>query len=587
MSGLRPCDRRCTMRAIALGGAFVAVVSACGPSAGNDGACKDSLVAGDLVITEVFADFEAPIGGSGVDEGKEWFEIYNASDRPIELEGLRIDHGRATDADPKSHVMGAVTIAPGQYLTLGNSAADLLAPYLDYGYSSDLGLFFNSDGGKLALSCGDAEIDSATYENVEPGRSRQLTSSTFPDYTLNDDPANWCEAADAEFETANFGTPGSENDCSPVVMGVCNDGGTGRPTVSPQPGELVITEVMPGPAGDDNLQEWFEVKALADVDLNGIGLDRAGDATAPNLVESPDCIHVTAGSYVVFAKNADPVMNGGLPAGSVVGTFRFSMVAGSAASPGDVQILSGANVIDAITWTSSRTGKTLQIDPDLEDPTANDDPSNYCDGVTTYGAGGDGTPGAINEQCVLLPPAGQCSENGSNRMIVKPEAGQLVITEYLPNPAGTGTDTTQEWFEIVNSGATAFDLNGLGLKGNATTINVITSADCKSVLPGGFALFAHNIDPLQNGMLPEVDATFAFALAASNGSLSVLDGATVLDATTWTTPSVPDGVSRQLNPLNTNATDNDLQANFCNSTPAQEYGSAANFGTPKAVNVCL
>ena len=44
-------------------------------------------VAGDLVITEVFADYEAPPGGTGTDAGKEWFEIYNASDRPLVAQG--------------------------------------------------------------------------------------------------------------------------------------------------------------------------------------------------------------------------------------------------------------------------------------------------------------------------------------------------------------------------------------------------------------------------------------------------------------------------------------------------------------------
>ncbi len=575
------------MRALVLAGCAL-LVSACGPSA-KTGDCKDTLIAGDLVITEVYADFKAAGGGTGADEGKEWFEIYNASDRPVELEGLTITHSRPDGSKAKTHVMDPVTIAPGQFFTLGNSTPDLVPAYVDYGYSADLGDFFNTDGGKLALSCGSSEIDSADYEMVSEGHSRQLTGAQPPDYTLNDNLANWCEAADTEFETGNFGTPGADNDCTPVVVGQCNDGGTPRATVAPLPGELVITEAMPSPSKvSDTTGEWFEVKALADVDLNGLGLDRAGDNNVkPDIVDSPDCIHVTAGSYFVFAKSLDPVMNGGLPDGSVLGTFKFSSVAGTVAAPGDIQILSGATVIDAISWTKSTTGKSLQLDPDFEDSSANDQLSNYCDGATAYGAGDLGTPGVVNGQCVLLPQPGQCSDNGTPRAIVKPAAGQLVITEFLANPAGTGTDATQEWFEIINTGATAFDLNELGLKGNATTVNVIQAADCKSIAPAGFALFAHNTDPLQNGGLPAVDATFTFALAASNGSLHVLDGTTELDGITWTTPSIADGVGRQLNPLNTTSTDNDSPANFCDAKAAQTYGTAANFGTPKAVNVCL
>jgi hypothetical protein len=69
--------------------------------------------------------------------------------------------------------------------------------------------------------------------------------------------------------------------------------------------------------------------------------------------------------------------------------------------------------------------------------------------------------------------------------------------------------------------------------------------------------------------------------------LSVLDGATVLDAITWTT-GIVDGAAKQLQPAMTTTTANDTPANFCNAKAPQAYGSVPmNFGTPKAVNVCL
>ncbi len=574
------------MRRIVLaGGACALLVSACGPSS-TTGDCQDDLLAGDLVITEVYADFKAAAGGTGVDEGKEWFEIYNASDRPVELEGLTVTHSRPDGSRAKIHVMDAVTISPGQYFTLGNATPDLVPAYVDYGYSADLGDFFNSDGGKLALSCGSSEIDATDYELVEEGRSRQLTAAQPPDYTLNDNLANWCEASETEFETANFGTPGSDNDCTPLVVGQCSDGGVMRAAVSPIVGDLIITEVMPNPAAvSDTVGEWFEVQVINPVDLNGVGLDRAGDSSPANVLAAAECLGVTAGRTLVFAKQSDSTMNGGLPA-DIAGTFTFALVDGTVAAPGDVQLVVGPTVIDAISWTKTSSGKTHQLDPDLVDAIANDAESNFCDGTTPYGLGDLGTPGAPNEQCVLLPPAGMCDDNGTIRAIVKPAAGALVITEFLANPAGTGTDAAQEWFEITNTGATAFDLNDLGLKGSATTINLITSAACKSVAPAGFGLFAHGTDPLQNGMLPVVDATFTFSLLQSNGALSVLDGATVVDAITWTT-GIVDGASKQLQPLQTTTTDNDVPANFCNASATQTYGSAANLGTPKAINVCL
>jgi len=577
-------------------------LGACGPSEGAKGQCKDSLVVGDLVITEVFADFKAPVGGSGVDEGKEWFEIYNASDRPIELEGMRVDHSRPDGSKLESHVMGAVTIAPGQYFTLGNATSDLVPAYIDYGYSADLGDFFNSDGGRLALSCGDSEIDASDYDTVKEGRSRQLTASTFPDYTLNDDLANWCEAADTEFDTGNFGTPGGDNDCTPVIVGACNDNGVSRQTVSPLPGELVITEVMPQPTGTDTDQEWFEIKALAAVDLNGLTLDRAAEMGNSDTVVSPDCLHVAPGEYVIFASKTDSLINGGLPAAAIRGTFGFSLVNGTVAAPGDVQILSGATVIDSVTWSDSNASVSLSLDPDLENATDNDQVSNFCDGVGAYGGGGAGTPGAINGQCTLLPPAGMCDDGVTIRAIKKPALGELLITEFLANPAPTPvvdgtTDADKEWFEIQNISAATFDLNELLIThiGNATPTPV-TSGACITVAAGGLALFARSGNDAANGMLGTIDATFNFSLVDSgaNRSIQIFDGVTEIDSITYTATgasansAVASGKSVQLDDGNllspaANNLMNPTATLICQGATA--YGDGTNFGTPRQPNV--
>jgi hypothetical protein len=584
----------------------VVVLAACGPD-NSSGPCKDDLVAGDLVVTEVFADYAAPEGGTGTDDGKEWFEIYNNSERAVSLKGLTVVHSRPDGAMAKSHTVEDITIAPGQFLTLGNSTSDLVPAYVDYGYSADLGDFYNSDGGKLALKCGDSEIDSATYEMVRSGHSRQLSNLSPPDYTTNDDVANWCEGKDSEFEPNNFGTPGQDNDCAPLVSGACSDGGSMRPLVTPAPGELVITEVMPSPmAVSDTAGEWFEVKALASVDLNGLGLDRAGDTSAASVINSPSCVHVEAGEYVVFAKSLDSAMNGGVT--GAVATFGFSMVAGSMASPGDVQIVAGTTVIDAMTWTASTNARALQLDPDLVDAISNDNASNYCNATTMYNGMDYGTPAAANVQCTMLPPAGMCDDGGTLRAIVKPAAGALVITEIMPNPL---TEPAQEWFEITNAGAASFDLNGLGLdRPGDTTPNggapsVVNSAACKPLAPGAFALFARSDITATNGGLPTVDATFALSMTNSNGTVQVVDPTSctgnpsvctvIYDAVAYTTtagwPSTAtaDGVSAQVKPGMFTTTANDMFANFCAAVTV--YGPTPpppqNKGTPKAANACM
>src|SRR5690606_30814524 len=128
-------------------------------------------------------------------------------------------------------------------------------------------------------------------------------------------------------------------------------------------------------------------------------------------------------------KNTDMALNGGLPAAQVMGSFSFSLVDGTMAAPGDVQILAGTTVLDAITWTSTRSGRSHQLDPERYDPTQNDDESNFCDGTTVYNDNMGmtpkdyGTPGSANDACPLVAPPGMCIDNGTARAIQKPMPG--------------------------------------------------------------------------------------------------------------------------------------------------------------------
>jgi hypothetical protein len=431
------------------------------------------------------------------------------------------------------------------------------------------------------------------YDAVKEGHARELTAAQPPDYTANDQPDRWCQANDAEFEAGNFGTPGGDNDCQPLVVGHCDDGGMLRPTIVPGPGDLVITEVMPSPGvAGDTTGEWFEAHVRSDVDLNGVGLDRLGDSRKPDVITTVPCLRARAGSHVVFARSSVPGANGGIASASIAGTFGFAMVAGTAGAPGDVAILAGTTVVDAVRWTRSTTGKALQLDPDLVDAVANDTESNFCDATAPYNhppapsAPDLGTPGAANGQCALLPPAGMCEGSGGIRAIVPPAAGALVISELLANPANIvvegapSVDAQREWFELANVGATAFDLNELTIGRIAGPGTPVRSARCISVSPGGFAVLARSTEPTANGMLPRVDATFSFGLVDTGGDIRVARGALVLDEIRWT--SVTPGVTRQVDPRHLSTAGNDVATHLC--AGASPYGDRSNQGSPGAAN---
>ncbi|NRD51458.1 lamin tail domain-containing protein, partial [Corallococcus exiguus] len=104
------------------------------------------------------------------------------------------------------------------------------------------------------------------------------------------------------------------------VVATCRSVGADavRPVVLPAPGDLVITEVMANPRGDDTLGEWVELRATAPVDLNGVTLvAEAGEAT----VKAEGCLSLSAGEYAVLARRTDATLNGGLP--PPVATFNI------------------------------------------------------------------------------------------------------------------------------------------------------------------------------------------------------------------------------------------------------------------------
>jgi hypothetical protein len=355
---------------------------ACSPPSPH---CRDRIAPGELVVSELFADYKPPPGAGGGDVGHQWFELYNASDRMLDLSGVELVHTRASGTVGK-HRVAELAVPPHQYTTLGDEAPGALASYLDYGYGDELGAFDDGGGGTLSVRCDGDEIAMFAYDASHAGHARELTGAAPPTAMLASDPASWCDAAADEFEPANFGTPRAPSDCIPPAQ--CRDGGSARAIVPPAAGQLAITEVMPSPTVvPDATGEWIETLALADVDLNGIALDRVRDARTPDLVESDSCLHVAAGDYVVFGKSTDPVANGGLPA--LAGMFRFALVAGTASAPGDARILVGATVIDAVEWTRSSEGAALQ----------RDSANRWCDATAAYGAGDLGSPGAPNGTC--------------------------------------------------------------------------------------------------------------------------------------------------------------------------------------------
>ena len=370
--------------------------------------------AGDLLITELHPDPDALLksGGAGEPTG-EWFELYAATG--FDLNGLDLGKTFPTVLHTVTSAT-CIPVAADSYVLLSSlgkptnpvNPADLAGngglPTPDYEYA---GLSLTNTGGGLFVSLQDTQLDAVTYTKATVGKAHQLGTAAdcitaAPlDTACNDDfAASWCPAS-SPYGLGDSGTPKAEN----VACGGGNvdpmcfdpDIQAMRLVVSPQPGDLVINEFLADPTiVTDANGEWFELKFLADVDLNDLkiinkaNVDMATLAAAKPTLVSPDCLPAAAGSVQLFAHQADPMVNGNLPpVDHVVSTSLGNASGGISIGKADV-------LLHTVGWTVlQKPGKSSLLDPDgLADPM-----NISADGPPWCVAQDAGTPKQENPQC--------------------------------------------------------------------------------------------------------------------------------------------------------------------------------------------
>ena len=333
------------------------------------------------MVTEVFA---APATG-----GAAWLELYDTTDREVDLDGVELVHTRAGVATEHAHELAGVSIEAGGRLVLAAVDPDQVPPWADDGFGGDLGDLRDGGSGVIELRCGGTVLARSGYANVVAGHARELGEGAPPSAARAADPAAWCEGDATEFAPGQFGTPGADSDCVPLASGECQDGSAARAIAPPADGALAITEVMPNPDGDESTREWLEIANVgaAAFDVAGLAIDRADDARPPDVVGGEACRLVAPGDYAVFARSSDATENGGLPA--VDATFGFSMVN----TGGSAEVLgSDGGALATFAWGRAPPGASIARDGAGGSAT--------CAGDTPYGDGTNrGTPRAPNPPC--------------------------------------------------------------------------------------------------------------------------------------------------------------------------------------------
>ncbi len=366
----------------------------------QSGTCFDPLTSlsrpiappapGDLVISEFMADPAAVADTDG-----EWLELYARAD--VDLNGVELASASGRTVLQSS---GCMRVLAGSYSVFARSADAGANGGID-GVKGTITFSLTNSAGSLSVRLGDAGIDTVTYTSTDLGVATQLDVNKL-DATANDDPASFCGAT-RTYGLGDKGSPGRVNEtCQPPVTGDrCVDPVSQQPRaiVPPSAGDLLITEVMADPAAvSDAVGEYFEVLVKADVDLNGLVVSNDTGATP---VGGQTCVRPGAGAYVLFAKNADPNVNGGLPAQKIAGGFSFALVQGG----GTLTVrLGDGGVLDRMTYPAATAGASLQLSASALDGGSDGGiwcltPTNRRITLPDGGMGDRGTPAQENEVC--------------------------------------------------------------------------------------------------------------------------------------------------------------------------------------------
>jgi len=341
---------------------------------GGEGASgsASTVEEGELLIVEMMAD------PHGVDTEKEWIEIHNPTDTVLSLGGLELFVIPDSSGKEKRFSLPSRDIPPGAYVTLGDVPSGRLPPHIDMGYDRALGALPNSSATVGLRKTGGALIDSFHYSSTKAGRSLSRHCMHVDSQKCVNEEALWCFAeTDTPYDGENAGSPQKPNaactkDAVPphekpadtLPPGTCLEGGVPRKIRTPQPGQLILNELMINPKGlDDRNAEWVELWALENVDLNELVL---ATRSASQKIVSTNCIRVEADAYVLLARSAELEINGCL--WEVDGLQTLLLPNGATvANPLSLTLYAGDEILDTVSYPTVQTGRSYQRDPDTQE----------------------------------------------------------------------------------------------------------------------------------------------------------------------------------------------------------------------------
>lgn len=413
------------------------------------------VAAGEIIITEVMADSKFV-----ADDFGEWIEIYNTTERDIDLSALMIVKGTS-----KKPLTGEnLKISAKSYFVIAKTEQ----AKVQYNALCSFGTMLSNSGATISIEINNTVVDTINYSNPSEGKSLQLSSNKY-DATSNDSLDSWCDGSTPiTDENTDLGTPGSENSlcgvsdvCNPNPCTtvehktVCsNNNGTAvcscEAGFKDEGGVCVEDETSPcfgNPCV--NFIEEHRTVCIVDgpdyvcecetnyVDENGIcvyngpQIVNEGDLIITEVMADPNAISDSAGEWVEIYNTTDheinlstlnfvkattkkPITGENLKVAAnsyfvVAITDQSKVPFNALCAFGTMLSNSGSTIsieinqtkIDEITYPATSAGKSYQLNVTKYNHVDNNDAANWCVGSTAISAenADKGTPGSANSSC--------------------------------------------------------------------------------------------------------------------------------------------------------------------------------------------
>ncbi len=298
---------------------------------------------------------------------------------------------------------------------------------LDSGEECDDGIF-NSDSVKDACRmscqpawCGDGVIDSD--EECDEGLDNQDAPNSCKTYCetpkcgdgiIDDAQGEECDWADfaSDLEPDACRTSCQNPGCGDLVIDSneeCDDGndilGDGCApdctieTYVPDPGDIIITEIMQNPAKVyDTLGEYFEVRNTRNFDIDVNGWEISDGGAESHVIVNGAPLLVPANGFLLLGIEASLELNGG-----VAVDYQYDNILLGNGSDELMLSYKGA-ISDSVAWDGGPLfpdpkGASMNLAPNQFNHTANDIGAAWCEATTPLPSGDFGTPGQANDLC--------------------------------------------------------------------------------------------------------------------------------------------------------------------------------------------